>query len=315
MNPYSDSNFFTFFSVLFTRIGNWITGNGSPLVSDEIQLITLTLLSISTGLIGCLLVLRKSTMLANSLSHTILLGIILSYLALKAFSGGAVIGSLSLSHILLAAFITALLTTFLTEFFSKVIRLQEDASIGLIFTGLFALGIILVTLYTRNLHIGTEVIMGNVDALHADDIRSVFSITLINVFFAALFFRGFFSTTFDASFSKSQGISPGFFHYFLMLLTSMTVIGAFRAVGAFLVLSMLVGPALISRMLTYNYTKIFLISAGIGAISSVFSVALSRHFLSVYKTPFSTAGLMITLIFFGYLLVAMLRSKRVSFIR
>ena len=72
----------------------------------------------------------------------------------------------------------------------QVAKVQEDASIGLVFTSLFALGVVLVTLYTKNLHIGTEAIMGNIDALDIDDLSLVGSVALLNLVTFFFFFRG-----------------------------------------------------------------------------------------------------------------------------
>ena len=84
MNPYTGTNFFTFFVTLFTRISAMLHGD---LASDEIQVLTLCCISISGALIGTFLYLRRMTMLANSLSHTILLGIVIAFLILRPPAG------------------------------------------------------------------------------------------------------------------------------------------------------------------------------------------------------------------------------------
>src|ERR1700722_9961958 len=157
-NPYSDQDFLGFFGVLFSRLLLLIIGKlpfGS-LVADEIQMIVLSCVAVTGAMVGTFLVLRKMTMLANALSHTILLGIVVAYLLCE---------SLTIPVLMVAALATGIATTFLTEFLNRVIKLQEDASIGLVFSVLFALGIVLLTLFSRNVHIGTELVMGNVDAL------------------------------------------------------------------------------------------------------------------------------------------------------
>src|SRR5262249_55175071 len=153
----------------------------------------------------------KMTMLANALSHTILLGVIIAYI----FTVGSVADhdtSINISALLLGSLITGLATTFLTEFLSKTAGLQEDASIGIVFTSLFAIGIILATLLTRNAHIGTEVVMGNVDALQLSDCKLVLVILGINIVSFILFFKEFKITTFDPNLAKSLGISPLIFN-------------------------------------------------------------------------------------------------------
>ncbi|MFI5334200.1 MAG: metal ABC transporter permease, partial [Chlamydiales bacterium] len=188
MNPYTNSSFFEFFGLLFTRIGRWMIGEPSTFASDEIQLLVLVAVAISSALVGSFLVLRKMTMLANSLSHTILLGIVIAYLI-----AGQVVSTEGFPlHILLfAAVITGVLTTLLTQLLTHLMRVQEDASIGLVFNTLFALGILLVSLFTRNVHIGVEAIMGNVDALHFDDLKPIFSVCFLTAGVIGLFFKQF----------------------------------------------------------------------------------------------------------------------------
>jgi manganese/zinc/iron transport system permease protein len=249
------------------------------------------------------------TMMANSLSHTTLLGIVLAYILFLSPSAEL---SMSTGILFVAALFSALLTTLLTELARDFLKLQEDAAIGLVFTTLFALGIILVTVYTRSSHIGVEVITGNVDALHAEDISRVWGIGAVNLLLIGLFFRQWVMTAFDEKLSFSLGIPTRFFHYLLMFLTALTLIAAFRAVGVLLVLSFIVGPALIARRWTYRLIPMLLSALGIAISASLLGVALSRHFLSVYHAPLSTGGLVVTLISLAYLASVLLtfRSSR-----
>ena len=199
------------------------------------------------------------------------------------------------------------MTTLLTELARDLLKLQEDAAIGLVFTTLFALGIILVTVFTRNSHIGVEVITGNVDALHVEDIRLVWGTAILNLVLIGLFFRQWVMTAFDEKLSFSLGIPTKTFHYLLMFLTALTLIAAFRAVGVLLVLSFLVGPTLIARQWTHRLRSLLLVGIGIGIMTAVFGVALSRHFLSAYHMPLSTGGLVVTLISVLYLISTLSR--------
>lgn len=302
-NPYSNKNFFEFFGVLFTRLCQFLRGDLpiSSLASDEIQILVLSSIAIASALVGTFLVLRKMTMLANSLSHTILLGIVVAYLLSE--------NAFNLSVLLIAALVTGVTTTFLTQFLSRRLRLQEDASIGLVFNTLFALGIVLVTLFARNVHLGIEAIMGNVDALHVDDVKISFSLLGITVAFILLFFKEFVLFSFDASHAKSLGRSSGFYTYFLMILTSLTSIGAFRAVGVLLFLAFLVGPVLTARLITNRLPLLILYAGLFGTVASLFAVALSRHLLSCHDLPLSTSGLVVTTIASFYFLV-IVASKR-----
>jgi manganese/zinc/iron transport system permease protein len=310
MNPYWGKNFFGFFGVLFSRLAQWLRGDLplDQLASDEIQLLVLTGVALSSALVGTFLVLKRMTMLANSLSHTILFGIVLAYLITLPFTSNGAF-TLNLPILLFASLLTALLTTFLTQFLTQFLKLQEDASIGLVFTTLFALGVVLITLYTRNTHLGTEVVMGNVDALHFDDLKLISIVFLSNLAITGLFYKEFKVTAFDSMLANSLGIRTSFFHTLLMVQTAATAIGAFRAVGVLLMLAFLVGPVISARLLTHNLPRLILLAMGLGVLCSVVGVALSRHILSVHHVPLSTAGLVVSLISLAFVLAILLRAR------
>jgi manganese/zinc/iron transport system permease protein len=292
MNPYWGTNIFQFLLLFFKRIFFVATGQ-LPLASDEIQIFVLSLVALSSVLVGAFLVVKKMTMLANSLSHTILLGIVLSVLLTSKASAEL---SLNFTTLVIAALLTALLTVFLTQWLTHVIKLQEDASIGLVFTTLFALGVMLVTLFTRNMHIGLEAVMGNADGLHLQDLKQVFYVAAATAIVITLFFKEFKLISFDPTLASSLGVSPVLFSYLLMVLTAFSAIGAFRAVGVLLFLALLVGPVLTARLLTANLSRLIAIACAIGVGSALCGVALSRHFVSVYQIPLSTSGMVVTLI-------------------
>lgn len=308
-NPYFNQNFAGFFNQLLKRIWGFARGElfWSDLASDEVQMIVLIGVAISAALVGTFLILRRMTMLANSLSHTVLLGIVIAYLVTNHGFIGNEMG-LDIRAMLIASTAMGILTSVLTEFLTKTAKLQEDASTGIVFTSLFALGIIILTLLTRNAHIGTEVIMGNVDALHPDDCKLVFAIVGINMVLFGLFFKEYKITTFDPGLSQVLGISTTFFNYLLMVQVSATVIGAFRAVGVLMVLALITGPALTARLLTHSLRTLLLLAILTGSLASIVGVAIARHLLSVYDIPLSTAGIVVCTIVMLYILTLILTS-------
>lgn len=306
-NPYFGNDFFEFFITFIKRFVLFISGNleSSKLASDEIQLIVLCGVAISSALVGTFLILRYMTMLANALSHTILLGIVLAYFFTQTSNVAHDHSMIYLPTMLLAALITGLFTTFLTHFLTKTIRLQEDASIGLVFTSLFALGIILVTILTRSAHVGIEVVMGNVDALQLADCNLIYLVVAFNLILTTLFFKEYKITTFDPALANALGFSTIFFDYLLMAQTSATAVGAFRAVGVLMVLAFLTGPPLTARLLTHNLKKMLILASVLGSLASFVGIAITRHLLSVYDIPLSTAGVVVCVIvlFFSVALI------------
>lgn len=307
-NPYYNQTFFGFIGTFLQRVLELFTGHlpFAELASDEIQVFVLGSIATSAALLGCLLILRRMAMLANAISHTLLIGVVIAYLIEKGSTSPQELlheGGFSIQTMILASLLTGVLTAFLTHFLTRVTQLQEDASIGLVFTSLFALGIILVTLLTRDAHIGTEAVMGNVDALHPHDLWYSLILLGINTGLFFLFFKQFLITTFDPSLARALGFSTFFFDVLLMLQTSGTVVGGFRAVGVIMVLAFMTGPPLIARMWTHRLKTLLSFAVGLGALSSLIGVALSRHLLTVYGTPFSTGSLVICVIL-GFFLVS-----------
>lgn len=293
-NPYSDQNFFGFFIQLLLRFKGFILGElgWNHLASDEIQILVLIGIASSSALIGSFLILRRMTMLANSMSHTILLGIVIAYFFSPHYS---------LQMLLAASLFTGLITAFLTEFLTKKGRIQEDASIGIVFTSLFALGVVLVTLLSRDAHIGIEAVMGNIDALHSDDIWLVYLIFFANLLLIAFFYPTWLLTTFDPGLAKALGFPVILFNYILMAQTSATTISAFRAVGVLLVLAFLTAPPLLARLLTHNLKTMIGLATAIGIGASLISVALTRHLLTVYGLTLSTSGIVVCVMATAYL--------------
>lgn len=298
MSPYWGSDFFTFFQILFSRL---CKGDVSSMATDEVQIAVLSCIAICCGLIGPFLVLKKMAMFVNSLSHTILLGIVGAFLLL----GGGVL--FDFTHLLLGALIASFLTAILTEGLVKWFHLPEDASVGLVFTFFFALGIVFVTLFVRDVHLGIESVIGNADALCPEDLRLSLFLVVMNGSAIFLFYRPFYLASFDSHFAKVLGLPSSFFHFLLLFLAAATCIGAFRAVGVLLVLAFLVGPYLTARLFCNRLKPLLLYSCLIGILASSCGVALARHILSVYDVALSTGGLVVCCIGLFYFLGVFVR--------
>jgi len=308
-NPYYDKTLPEFFWQLLVRLWGFASGHLSlgEVASDEIQMLVLIGVAGSAGLVGTFLILRRMAMLANSISHTILIGIVIAFVAMH--KGYLSSGShdheqaINIEIMLFASVVMGIVTSLLTEFFTKTVRLQEDASTGLVFTSLFALGVVMVTILTRNAHIGAEVVMGNVDALHIDDCILVYLILIANIVVFTLLFKEYKITTFDPGLAKALGFSATFFNYLLMVQVSASIVGAFRAVGVIMVLAFITGPPLTARLLTNDLKKMLIISMGLGCAASIIGVAFARHILTVSGIALSTAGVVVCTIAAMYVAV------------
>ncbi len=279
--------------ILFGRLAVWVGGGSIHWASDEIQLAVLTLCAVGCGIIAPFVVLKKMTMFANALSHTSLVGVIGAFLISSLFFQTHFADP---SILLLGAFISALLTAGFIHSVGRSFQLQEDAAIGLVFTTLFAVGVILVNIFTRNSHISTEAVMGNPDALQPSDLKLALAVTLLNAGSIYLLYRPLTAAAFDEAFAQSVGIRSSLCRFIILLLTSITAISAFRAIGVVVVLALLVGPYLIARLFSHRLERLIFLAPAIGVVCCAIGVALSRTILSYTSIALSTGGILTAVI-------------------
>lgn len=253
-----------------------------------------SLVAVSCSLLGCYLILRKMAMVGDAISHAVLPGIVLAYL----FTG-----SRDSVPMLLGAGILGVLCTFLIEFFHTKAKLQSDASIGVTFTWLFALGVILITVFAGQVDLDQDcVLYGEIAYIPLDLIVSpggamlgpktvwLMGITLlIIIIFIVTGYKPLFLTTFDPGFAASIGISTLLWHYLLMGAVSLTTVAAFESVGAILVVAFLVAPPATAYLLTHNLKHMLLISSLIGILTATLG-----YYLAVWLDG-SIAGAMATI--------------------
>jgi manganese/zinc/iron transport system permease protein len=244
-------------------------------MSDELWVIATALLtSLACALVGVFLVLRRLAMLADAISHSILFGIVVAFLWA---------GSRALLPMLVGATLTGLLTAWLTQLLTRQGRLQEDASIGVTFTWLFALGVILISAFAGQVDLDQDCVLYGELAFVAFESLSVAGIEIaprafcsallvlvLNLLVLGLGFRRLTLVSFDSVFAEVQGVRVGVWHYALMTLVSLTTVASFEAVGAILVVAMLVIPANTAFLIAKSvramvvYALLFATSASLG---------------------------------------------------
>lgn len=219
---------------------------------------TATLLSVSCGLLGCFLILRKMAMVGDAISHAILPGIVVAFL---------LTGSRNSFEMVIGASALGIFTTFLVQFLNKKANIQSDAAIGVTFTWLFALGIILISLFAGKIDLDQDcVLYGEIAYIPLDSwitdsginlgpksLYIALAILAINVSFMSLGYKELLVTTFDPSFASTIGISVSLWNYLLMGMVSMTTVAAFDAVGAILIVALLVVPAATAYLLSEQF--------------------------------------------------------------
>ncbi len=232
-------------------------------------ILTGSLVAVTGGLLGCYLLLRRLSLIGDAISHAVLPGIAVAFL---------ITGSLSSVPALLGAAVVGLLCTWAIETVQHRAGLQGDAAMGIVFTFLFAVGVILVSSLAGNADLDQECVLYGELAFVIFD-QTVLgmpvstAILLANLLLVAAVlmvgYRGFFLTTFDPAFARAMGFSTVAWHYVLMSLVSLTTVVSFESVGAILVVAFLVGPAAIAHLLTDRLKIMLLLSALIGVSASV----------------------------------------------
>jgi manganese/zinc/iron transport system permease protein len=236
-------------------------------------ILTGSLAAASCSLLGCFLILRRMAMVGDAISHAVLPGIVLAFLWT---------GSRDSLPMLIGAGAVGVLTTLLIEFFHRQGRLQSDAAIGLTFTWLFALGIILISVYAGQVDLDQDcVLYGEIAYVPLDvwtlengtDLgpRAVWMLGGVLILTLLLLFIGYrplFLSTFDPGYAASIGVATAFWHYTLMGAVSLTTVASFESVGAILVVALLVAPPATAYLLTDHMPTMLTLAVVLGIIAS-----------------------------------------------
>ncbi|MDX1909784.1 MAG: metal ABC transporter permease [Bacteroidia bacterium] len=236
-------------------------------------ILTGSLVAVSCALVGSFLLLRKMTLIGDAISHAVLPGIVLAYL---------ISGSRSPLVMLAGAAATGVLVTVLIEWLHRRARLAADASIGLSFTFLFAVGVILISLFAGQVDLDQEcVLYGEIAYVPLDTwtvgemnlgprpVWILGGLTLVIGLFVWLAYKPLLVTSFDPAYAVSVGIATGVWHYALMSLISLTTVLSFESVGAILVIAFLVGPPAAAWLLADRLPVMLAWAAGLGVLAAV----------------------------------------------
>lgn len=256
-----------------------------------------SIVAVVCAVAGCLVILQRMAFLGDALSHAMIAGVGAGYLFMKVFFGiEAAAGAM-----LIGSLIAAMLTVFMIGFVAKVSRIKEDTSIGIMYTGIFAAGVVLVSVFSKYIHIDiVHFIMGDILGISDTDmiVSSIVSGGVLTVII--LFFRYFKITSFDPVMAASIGIPVLFFKYLFTGCVSLIVVSAVSMVGVILVVGLLITPAATAYLLTDRLEKMMALAALFG-----FTSILGGLYLSLWMNSsgggaimlFSTAQFLAVLVF------------------
>jgi manganese/zinc/iron transport system permease protein len=283
-------------------------------LNDILILLTALVIAWSCSLLGCFLVLKKMVMVGDAISHSVLPGIVIAFLVTSQFDS---------VFLLIGAAVFGVLTTLLINFLHKKLKLQEDASIGISFSWLFSLGVLLIAFYTHgDTDIDQECILfGEIGTTFLDKViwmgkcwgtRSfwyIFPVFCLVLVYVIIGYKGLQLISFDSNFAKSRGIKSERWDLVLMLLVSVTSVMSFESVGAILVVGLFVLPPATAYLLSKRLPQMLLLSCLIATISVVSGYFLACYFdVTIGSMMIVVAGLIFLLV----LLAVLLKTRRNS---
>ena len=259
----------------------------------EIQLVA-AVVAAACALPGTFLVLRRMAMMSDAISHAILPGIVVGFFLTE---------NLSSPVLIIGGAAAGLLTVVLVEWVRKTNRVREDAAIGLVFSTLFATGVILIARFASDIHLDTDaVLLGELAFVPFDRLevagrdlgpQALYATGIVGLFctgFVLLFYKELKLATFDHALCATLGFLPGALHYTLMGFVSMTAVAAFDAVGSILVVALMVGPPASAYLITNRFGRMLGYSILLGITVAVAGYWVA-HFLDA-----SIAGCMATMV-------------------
>ncbi|GAB4147835.1 MAG: iron chelate uptake ABC transporter family permease subunit [Planctomycetaceae bacterium] len=259
-------------NVLFavSRSTFWVT---------DIQTILVGLVGNSAcAILGCFLVLRRMSLLGDAVSHSVLAGIAVAFL---------ISGTTSIMPMFLGALVAGLLAAFLTQTLHEVGNVAEDSSMGIVFTSMFAIGVVVISQLGR-VHLDTDcVLYGRLDTVSLDTVQfagflvphamlRLVPVLMIVVLFTVVFWKELKVTSFDPELATAMGLSAVVMHYLLMSMVATTTVAALHSVGAIVVVAMIIVPAATAHLLTDRLISMLIVAVFCGGISSVLGCLWAR---------------------------------------
>ncbi|MCC6905712.1 MAG: metal ABC transporter permease [Anaerolineae bacterium] len=242
----------------------WINWLIEPFTYSFMQrgLLAAVMVSVICAVLGAFVVLRGMAFVGDAMAHTILPGIVIAY-----WLGG---------NLLLGALAAGLLTAFGIGWFTRDGQLQEDTAIGVMFSGLFALGILLLSIVSSYRDL-THILFGNILGVSGTDLWLIAGVGVLVVGMVLAFFKELVVTSFDPGHAITIGLSPGVVRYGLLILLAFATVSGIQSVGVVMVVSLLVTPAATAYLLSQQLPRMILMSVGFSVGAALVGLYLSYY--------------------------------------
>jgi manganese/zinc/iron transport system permease protein len=281
--------------------GPWLTAD------DLWMLATAVLASVACGLVGCWLVLRRLSLLGDAISHAVLPGIAAAYL---------LTGTREVIPMLIGATVIGIATAFISSVLGRWGRVDRDAALGVTFTSLFALGVVIMSMAARQVDLDPGcVLYGLLEFVPFDTIDLLGTAVpraaawlgaalVIDLILMTAFLKELRASSFDPAHAASLGLRVGLVHLGLMAAVAANTVVAFEAVGSILVVAMLVAPGATARLWTDRLVPMLWLAAAIAAATAIVGC------LAAIELNTSAAGMIASIALVGYVGTAGIVSAR-----
>lgn len=248
------------------------------------------MIAVPMAMLSCLLVLKGWSLMGDAVSHAVLPGVVIAYIIGIPFSIGA--------------FIAGMICALGTGFVKENSRIKEDTVLGIVFSGMFGLGLVLYVKVQSDVHLD-HILFGDMLGVAMGDIIETGLIAAAATLFLVLLRKDLLVHAFDAQHAKAIGLPVRLLHYGLLAVLSLTVVGALQAIGIILSVAMLVAPGAIAFLLARRFSSMILVAISVAVTASIIGIWAS--FL-IDSAPAPT----IVLIMSGMFILAFLRTTMKS---
>ncbi|BCH20887.1 metal ABC transporter permease [Mesorhizobium sp. L-8-3] len=244
------------------------------------------------ALLSCFLVLKGWSLMGDAISHAVLPGVVLAYIAGLPLAIGA-----------FAAGMTCALAT---GFLKENSRVKEDTVMGIVFSGMFGLGLVLYTKIQTEVHLD-HILFGDMLGVSWSDVLESGLIAAFVLGSVGIFRRDLLLHAFDPQHAQAIGLPVRLLHYGLLAILSLTIVGALKAVGIILAIAMLIGPGAIAYLLTTRFERMMLMSIAVAVVASFLGVYLSFF---IDSAPAPTIVLLMSIAFVAAFVLSRIGNAR-----
>jgi manganese/iron transport system permease protein len=237
------------------------------------------LLAPPTAILSCFLVLKGWSLMGDAISHATLPGLVLAY------AMGLPLG--------LGAFASGMFCAVAIGYLQENSRIKRDTVMGIVFSGLFGLGLVMFTQFETDLHLD-HILFGNILGIDAADLWGIAAIACVVLAVLAVIWRDLLLHAFDAAHARALGLRVGVLHYGFLALLSLTIVGTLQAVGLILAIGLLIAPGAIAFLLVRRFAAMMAIAVAVTLFAMLGGVYLSFWFDSA---PAPTIILVLSVLF------------------